>query len=202
MKSLKESVDIINRKYHDLKYQIAIIRAEKDPIKKDEYLKEFDYAVGIYGSQYDTGNAVLDTILTGKSLYCKNHDIKLSCIVDGELLDFMQVLDICSIFGNALDNCIESTEKIADKDKRIIRVAVFTKNSFLMMRFQNYYEQNLVFSGGLPETTKKDSNYHGFGIKSIRKTIEKYDGNLTINTENNWFVMKVLIPLPEEKIKK
>lgn len=194
----KENIELINRKYHDFKHQIAQIRSESDPMKKDAYLEEISHNIKVYESRYETGNTVVDTILTGKSLQCYDHDISLSCVVNGSLLNFMYVMDICSVFGNAIDNSIESVLKIPDKEKRIIRVAVFSKNGFLMMRFENYFEETLVFLDGLPVTTKSDSLYHGYGIKSIQKTIETYNGNLTITSENNWFVMKILIPIPRD----
>ena len=71
-----------------------------------------------YESQNKTGNKVLDTVLTTKSLYCAKHNITFTCVADGTLLDFMDVMDICSIFGNALDNAIECELKIPDKEKR------------------------------------------------------------------------------------
>lgn len=195
----KENLEMFNRKYHDFKHQIALIRSEKDPIKKDAFLEEISHSIKVYESRYETGNTVLDTILTGKSIQCYDNDITLSCVVNGGLLDFMYVMDICSVFGNAIDNSMESVLKIADTEKRIIRVAVFSKNGFLMMRFENYYEDKLVFEDGVPITTKSDRFYHGYGIKSIKKTIERYNGNVSIATENNWFVMKILIPIPDEK---
>lgn len=194
----KESIDIINRKHHDLKHQIALIRAEKDPKKIDEYLEDIDYAMKVYDSIYDTGSTVIDTILTAKSLQCNQLDIKLTCVVNGKLLNFIRTMDVCSIFGNALDNAIESVEKVCDKEKRIISIAVFSKNNFLMMRFENYYEHQLKFKDELFMTTKSDDFYHGYGIKSIKKTIEKYDGNVTISTDDHWFVMKILVPMPQD----
>lgn len=196
----KENIELVNRKYHDLKHQISLIRGEQDPVKKDEYLDEISQSIKAYESRYDTGNKVVDTILTGKSLYCHDNDISLSCVVNGNLLNFMYAMDLCSIFGNAIDNSIESVKKIDDIEKRIIRVAVFSKNGFLLMRFENYFEDELVFLDGLPVTTKSDSLYHGYGIKSIKKTIEAYNGNLTIATEKNWFVIKILIPIPANYI--
>jgi len=191
----KESIEIINRRYHDLKHQINLIRAEVDPIKREEYIEEIDEALNVYESQFDTGNKVVDTILTSKSFFCKENNIKMSCVVNSALLDFMLVMDICSIFGNALDNSIESVMKLDDEEKRIIRVAVFSKNNFLMIRFENYFEHIVREQSGSYETTKKDSKHHGFGIKSIKKVIEKYDGALTISTEDNWFALRILIPL-------
>lgn len=194
----KEAIDLINRKHHDLKHQIALIKGESDPLKRNAYFQEIDQAMGVYESQYDTGNTVVDTILMGKSLYCKEHDINFSCVVDGALLNFILVMDICSIFGNALDNCVESVEKIEDKERRIIRVAVFSKHNYVIMRFENYYEEALIFQDGLPETTKKDKRYHGYGIKSIKSIVEKYHGNISISWEHNWFSVKVIIPLAQD----
>lgn len=194
-KKSKESVEIINRKYHDLKHQIAIIRGEKDSERKEEYLKELDYALGVYASQYDTGNVVLDTVLAGKSLYCQEHKIKFNCVADGKILDFMMAMDICAIFGNALDNAIESVKTIEDENKRIVRVTVFARKGFLIMRFINYYDHEIIFQNDIPQTTKSNTHNHGYGIKSIKKSVEKYNGNLSITSENKWFIVSILIPL-------
>lgn len=50
-----------------------------------------------YEAQNKTGNKVLDTVLTSKSLYCAKHGITFTCVADGTLLDFMDIMDICSI---------------------------------------------------------------------------------------------------------
>lgn len=197
----KSNIEILNRKYHDLKHQIAVIRAESDAGKREDYLEEMETELKLYEAQNKTGNAVLDTILTGKSMYCVQHHINFTCVADGSLLNFMNVMDICAIFGNALDNAIESVEKVEDIAKRIIRTAVYQENQFVIIRFENYYESEFCTEkqGGieLPQTTKKEKEYHGFGIKSIRSSAEKYDGIMTIQTENNWFYLRLLMPLHE-----
>ena len=151
-----------------------------------------------YEAQNKTGNPVLDTVLTSKSLYCQKHGINLTCVADGTKLGFMDVRDICTIFGNAMDNAIECELRIPDKTKRLIHVTVAVQRGFLLLRFENYYEGHLEFEEGLPVTTKQEKNYHGFGIKSIRYTAQKYNGSVKINTDDNWFEMKVLIPLPKQ----
>lgn len=195
----KGNIEILNRKYHDLKHQIAVIRAESDAGKREGYLEKMETGLRLYEAQNRTGNSVLDTILTGKSMYCVQHDINFTCLADGSLLDFMNVMDICSVFGNALDNAIESVEKVGDAAKRIIRAAVYQENQFVIIRFENYYESEFHTekTGGvrLPKTTKKEKEYHGFGIKSIRSSAEKYGGTMTIQAEDNWFYLRLLIPL-------
>lgn len=191
----KESIELVNQKYHDLKHQIAVIRAEQDEEKRNTYLEEMESGIHMYEAQNKTGNSVLDTILTGKNMYCVQHNINFTCVADGSLIDFMDTMDICTIFGNALDNAIESVEKIEDAGKRIIKTAVFAQNGFLMIRFENYFESKINMKDSFPVTTKKNQEYHGFGLKSIKKITEKYGGTITIHAEDQWFTLRILIPM-------
>ena len=191
----KESIDIINHKYHDLKHQIAVIRSEKDEAVRETYLEEMEKALNNYGAQHKTGNSVLDTILTSKNIVCAENHIQFTCVADGSMLEFMNVMDICSLFGNALDNAIESVSAIPDIEKRFINVSVYAQNRLLLIRVENYFEGELRESDGGLLSTKKDATNHGYGIKSIRKIAEKYGGSLKIDTENNIFTLCVLLPL-------
>lgn len=112
-RSAQDSIDLINKKYHDLKHQIAVLRSETSE-EKAHYLDAMEQEIRSYEAQNKTGNEVLDTILTSKSLYCQQHGITLTCVADGAALDFMDTMDLCSLFGNALDNAIESIEKLPD----------------------------------------------------------------------------------------
>ena len=49
---------------------------------------------------------------------------------------------------------------------------------------------------GLPLTTKKNKADHGYGMKSIRYTAEKYNGTITVQTKNQIFMLQILIPVP------
>jgi hypothetical protein len=102
----QESIDLINQKYHDLKHQIAVLRAESGE-KRNAVLDNMEQEIKAYEAQNDTGNKVLDTVLTGKSLTCRTKNIQLTCVADGTVLDFMDVMDISNLFGNALDNAID-----------------------------------------------------------------------------------------------
>lgn len=194
-KQSKESIDLINYKYHDLKHQIAVLRSEEDPERRNAFLNKMEEEIRMYEVQNKTGNKVLDTVLTSKSLTCAKNDITFTCVADGTLLDFMDVTDICSIFGNALDNAIECEKEIPEKEKRLIHVTVSRQKDFLIIRVENYFEGNLKFREGVLATTKKNQDFHGYGIKSIRYTVNKYEGAVSINTKDNWFELKVLIPI-------
>lgn len=190
----KESIDLINRKYHDLKHQIMVLRAEPDAAQREAYLDQMEAEIKNYEAQNKTGNQVLDTVLTSKSLYCAQHGISLTCVIDGTLLDFVEVMDLSAVFGNALDNAIECVERILDPEKRLIHLSVSAQKGFVLIRFENYCEENPTFSEGLPLTTKKDRNFHGYGLKSIRYVVRKYGGTVSARMEKRWFVLQILLP--------
>ena len=194
----RDNSEAINRKYHDLKHQIQVIRMESDAARREEYLSQLEKGMQSLGVNQHTGNDVLDTILSDKQLYCSQHQITLTIVADGARLDFIETMDICSIFGNALDNAIEGVEKLADPQQRLIRVAVYTQNVFLIIRVENYCTAQLSVVDGEYRTTKHDKDMHGYGIKSIRYTAEKYGGSVSADCSDNWFHLSVLLPLPEK----
>ncbi len=192
----KDALEHINSRYHDLKHQISFLRAEEDSKRRNEFLDTMEKGIKTYETQYKTGNPVLDTILSGKALYCTSNDISLTCVANGALLEFMDVVDICTVIGNALDNAIEHVVEIADTEKRLIHIAIFSSRNFLVIRFENYMQGQLNLNGrSLPATTKKDSEYHGYGLKSVKYVAEKYGGTLSVEEENSWFYLKIIIPL-------
>lgn len=197
---LDKSIELVNEKYHDLKHQIGIIRA--GIMSNTEILHSLDKVeqeIKYYEAQNKTGNKVLDTILTSKSLYCQRHSIQLSCVADGAALNFMEIIDISALFGNILDNAIESAEKIEDPQKRVICLVVVVQKGFLRIRAENYFAGNIELRDGNPVTTKKDKEYHGYGIKSIKSIAKKYGGSVTIETRGNWFELRILFPVENNK---
>ena len=196
-RSAQDSIDLINKKYHDLKHQIAVLRSETSE-EKAHYLDAMEQEIRSYEAQNKTGNEVLDTILTSKSLYCQQHGITLTCVADGAALDFMDTMDLCSLFGNALDNAIESVEKLPDSEQRLIHLVVARQKSFLWIRVENTYDGAFQADGSLPKTTKTDARYHGYGLKSIYDTAEKYGGTAEITTQENQFTLKVLFPIKQK----
>ena len=192
----QETIDIINRKCHDLKHQVAALRNISSEEQREAHLSEIERSIQIYDSTLETGSRVLDTVLTEKSLYCGVHQITMTCMADGRRLSFLDDVDVYTIFGNAIDNAIESVSGLTDPEKRAIAVSVWSKSGLLLIQFENYYEKELRFENGIPATTKADKNDHGFGIRSIGYTVKKYGGHLTISAEDHLFLLSISIPLP------
>ncbi len=193
----KENSELIQQKLHDLKHQVYIIKSEENAVARNSQIDSIIEEISNMSANIDTGNLVLDTILTSKNIYCIEQKIIFSCLADGKLLNFMEVSDICSIFGNAFDNAIEYVMKESRLEKRLINLRVMEKQQFVIIRFENYCEQQPSFVDGLPETTKQDKINHGYGLKSIKFTAEKYGGTMTVGLSDNWFSVKILLPKVE-----
>lgn len=190
-KQSKENIRLINRRYHELKMQIAAIRAERDQAKQDAALAEMESGIRKYEAENKTGNPVLDTLLTAKSLYCQQHGINMTCVADGKLLDFLSTGEICTIVGTALDNATESVSAEPDPEKRLIRVAIYAQNGFVMLRFENYCAQEVELGAdGLP----RRNAHGGSDLRGVRAAAEKRGGTMTLHWENEWFTLRVLLP--------
>ena len=195
-----EISEYIGEQCHDLKHHIQEIRTSYSEEEREEYLQEMEHAVKLYQAWNVTGNSVLDSIMTQKRIYCAKHNIEFTCTVDGKVLNRFSARDICTIFGNLLDNAIEAVSMYEEPEKRVIHGEVCRKQSFLVIRFDNYFSGENNFDNQIPETTKPDKTRHGYGIKSVRYTIEKYGGSMVLKTENSWFIVKIMIPLDEERV--
>ena len=187
----KENIKLINRRYHELKVQIATIRAERDQAKQDAALAAMESDIRRYEAENKTGNPVLDTLLTANSLYCQQHGINMTCVADGKLLDFLSTGEICTIVGTALDNATESVAAEPDPEKKLIRVAIYAQNGFVMLRFENYCAQPVELG---PDGLPLRSAHGGYDLKSVRAAAEAYGGTLTLHWEDEWFTLRVLLP--------
>lgn len=193
----EDSMALVNQKYHDLKHHIQLLRAEVASEEKLEYLNQMEQEIRSYEAQNKTGSRVLDAILTAKSLQCQREGITLTCVADGQALDFMHPMDLSALFGNALDNAMEGVKKLSDPDKRLIHLSVARQKGFLRIRVENCYEGDLDLKSGMPASTKQDKRYHGFGLKSIQAIAAKYGGSMTIGSKGGWFELRILFPLSE-----
>ncbi len=192
----KETTDVLNMKFHDLKNQLLVLESQNADQQK-EVFSELKDSLDIYSSFAKTGNEALDIIITQKGLLCISKNIRLTYIIDGQALSFISDTDLTSLFGNILDNAIEALET-EEEDFRIIKLYVTTINGFVSVTEENYCHHGLTFRNGRPVSTKNDSSYHGFGTQSIEYICNKYDGNLQISLEDNIFRISILIPTMSE----
>jgi hypothetical protein len=190
----KDTIDLINVKCHDIKYKLgSVLAAGQTPSAKT--IDDLNRSISIYDSRIETGNNLLNVLLTEKSLYCEQNGIRLSCMADGRKLSFMEDGDLYCLFGNIVDNALEAVKSIGEKERRVVNIVVKAKNDMLIVQEENYFNGEISFRDGLPVTTKENKDYHGFGMRSIRMITRKYEGELSAFVTDRVFHLNIIFPL-------
>ena len=179
--------------YHDMKNHLLVLQRQINSPETAEMVEKLQSQVAMYEDYDHTGNDILDIILKEKSETAREKHIALSVTADLNGVDFIEPLDVSTIFGNGLDNAIEASEKLPEEQRAILVKAGRVQNFFSVL-IENSCLQNREYTK--QRTTKSDDFLHGFGISNMRKAAEKYDGQLTIKCENEKFTLKILIPIP------
>lgn len=186
----KSTIERIDIKCHDLKYQIAALDRKLSVEEAESLIRD----VNIYDSVVKTGNEVLDVLLAEKGLICREKGIKLAYMGDCSVFSFMQTMEVYSLFGNALDNAIEAVNKLSDKDKRQISMNIERKGDIVIVNISNYFEGDLNFDNGLPTTTKEnESSFHGFGLRSMKNITAEYGGDINVSVSGDMFTLNIYL---------
>lgn len=187
----KTVIDTINVKCHDLKHQLLALNGVLPPNE----LSNLEKAIDVYDSVFKTESHALNVVLTTKSLLCENKGITFTCVADGEILSFMSDTDIYSLFGNILDNAIEASDKIENTEKRLISMTIKQQQGCVVIHAKNYFAEGPLMVNGVPQTTKANKNYHGFGIPSIKMIVQKYKGDMKITIKEEVYELDIVFPL-------
>lgn len=178
--------------YHDMKNHLLVLQNKENTEESQKMIKELQNQIENYENYEHTGNSFLDIIIKDKLKIAKEKQIDLMVAIDFKDINFIEPLDISTIFGNSIDNAIEGTEKL-QKENRVILVKAGKVNNFISIVVENNYNENEKL--GNKKTTQKDTFLHGYGISNIKNAVEKYNGTCTITKENEKFTLKILLPL-------
>ena len=187
----QESIDAINVRCHDIRYNIQCLMSESG--SPNQLLEDIMREVNVYDSVVSTNNKALDTVLTEKSLLCAQEGITLSCMVDGEALDFMSGQDTYALFGNALDNAMEAVRKITDPERRSISLVVSQHSQLVSVHVENYFDGELHRDGQRLLSTKEVSGLHGYGMRSMELIAERYGGTLSATAVGDVFHLNIML---------
>lgn len=193
--NLQETQNKVKRLYHDMSNHMMCIKnmsSEKEDVNKyiDEVSKELNGIKEIY----NTGNMILDIVLNEKQVDCNENNINLFCDINFSKCNFIEMIDVCSIFSNILDNAIEACNKIKNDAKYIKIRGTFVK-SYYVIRCENSKVNRVKIKNYRIISSKKDKFIHGIGLKSVKSSLKKYDGELEIEDFEDKFLVQIYIPI-------
>lgn len=191
-KEIIASVERNNVLIHDIKnHYVVISELERNRQYKElhQYITELDEGFGKVEPLAYTGNQVIDLVLSQKMMIAEQENISFELQTAPVLKIKLKERELCSIFGNLLDNAIESCKKM--EDEKWIKVKIERKNQLFFIEIANSINQEPYRKGNVFLSTKKDKNIHGYGIKSVQRIVAEYEGAISIDTRNKSFIVRM-----------
>lgn len=196
-KMLKKSLDetentfeLWRQSVHNYKNNIILLTQLVEEGKIEElkaYLRKENDLIESRMFCFKTGNSVADAIINTKQNIAKKKGIVF--VVNAIIPDKIVVsdIDMANILGNLIDNAIEAEEKENDP---YIDITIKLEKCFLIINIRN---KCTYLSEVDINTSKKESEFHGIGLRSVKKCVRNYDGEISFSVNNNEFIVNILI---------
>lgn len=194
LKNINKLYDENSKNFHEFKHHISIINSlllDSSNKKAIEYLKGIDL-YSRYSQVFHTGNNIIDTVLNVKNIEASQKHISLFADINIDKVTIKDA-DLCSVLSNLIDNAIEAVCKI-DKDKTI-KLNINQKGNMLFIAVENPSSSNPLENNF---NSQKKGN-HGWGMKIITDIVNKYNGNITTNYDDEIFKIRIML-IQEKKV--
>lgn len=140
--------------------------------------------------KYDTGNGIVDALLTDKQKKANKFNTKI--IFQGAIPSTgIKPTDLCIIFGNTIDNSIEACEKLSLNVAKTISIDCVCNSGFMFIKIINPIEKEVKIHGNIPTTTKKDKKMHGFGLYSLNRVVNQHNGKMEFKSNTEKFQIDI-----------
>ncbi|MBC6005018.1 GHKL domain-containing protein [Paeniclostridium sp. NSJ-45] len=200
-KKINKEKDKVRALYHDMKNHMICIRNLCEDKNIDgllQYIDSMEVNIVNYNKSnqdFNTGNMIVDSILRVKKSICIEKNIDFFEDMDFSKSDFIDMIDICTIFSNLIDNAIEACDKINNPNipKKIILKSKYI-DGFCVVLIENTKVNEVKQRKTLLLTSKKTSYMHGIGLNNVKKTVKKYLGQINFSYSKNDFTVKIMIP--------
>ncbi len=178
---------------HDIKSHMQVLSsmAKNDMYSNfDEYMKDINIKIDSFGNVITVNNGIVDAIVN------KYYSEALQKGIDIEIKGMfpkickISAYDLCTIFSNLLSNALEAAEKSAEK--RISMECRYTKESIIIIT-NNTFKDEGQFRHSKIITTKKDIEYHGFGVENIKDAVVRNHGMIDIDIKDSIYSITVML---------
>ena len=185
---------------HDIKkhlQSIKLLNEKHDSDKINAYIQQLMESSDLRGTTNICDNEMLNAILCRYQRQCNDKHIHFHTDIRSGTVQYIYQHDLTSLFCNLLENAMESAENIPDS---FIELTVQKKENspFVIIILINSCQNTPVYNQeGVPVSHKSDNGRHGFGIKSIKKVVKQYHGNLQMYYDNDSGTFHTIITLKQ-----
>ncbi len=180
--------------HHDLVTHFSAISKllEESSEKAQEYINTImNNQLSFVKTLIKTENDCFDAIANTKIALCEKYNIRCIIRVMKNSLDTLRDDEIAVLFGNLFDNAIEASK---NSQRKSIKLDVQQQDRYLSVFMKNSIDKSVLGENKNLNTTKSDKKNHGFGIKNIKRVVDRYNGIIQYYEKDNYFICDILIP--------
>lgn len=183
-----------NRQFvHDVKNHFLALKGYSeagDLSGLNQYLSELNEDFSVEAKAIKTGQRIVDIVLNQKRNEAEKLDISFEYQAMSGILLPLKDSELCALLGNLLDNALEACEKIEER-QRWIQVTLEKKGKMVLLEVANSIDEMPKQKDGQWITSKTDKSIHGYGLKSVRRIVDKYEGDFSCQIKESAFYAAV-----------
>lgn len=173
----EEKNTAFRRIIHDCRNHLQLIEQMKDmPIQQQAYMENLEYELNKLSGPFRSGHHLLDLIINGAISNATEKGIRITAETASISWDFLKNIDMTTIFSNLLNNAMEACESI-NNDRRFIEIRMKEKHGFAILIIRNSCLPSQINQQDGTFLSTKEC-HRGIGIGNVRRTAEKYGGEL------------------------
>ncbi|MDE7203871.1 MAG: ATP-binding protein, partial [Lachnospiraceae bacterium] len=192
---LKNTYAANARLFHDFHNHIEALHRylEKDRTAEAvRYLESLRSPIEAVTQPVWVGDEAVDYLINSKITLAVSREIQVNCNIEYPQHTNIRSADLVAILGNLLDNALEAVEG-TEGSLRFINLTIRRINEMLIIKLENGCKAAPAITEGELKTTKKDTDLHGWGLKSVRTAAERYDGTLETEYRDHTFCAVVTL---------
>ncbi len=196
-KRIEESYNRTRELRHDLKNHIFSLKGIAENGSKEElldYLEKMTDAIEEATYISMSKNTAVDAVLNEKLIYAQKNQISTQFDINSLENTKISSMDICTVLSNALDNAVEACLKIEEVKERYIDLKINDSEGEMIISVKNPSLYAPKRRAGSYISAKKDKENHGLGLKSIKRAVDKYNGDMLVKYENGVFALVISLP--------
>lgn len=179
---------------HDMKNHLQAIFTDIKSGNISEAQQHISDITEVYNSKngiIHTGYPAIDSIVNFKLQAAKQNGVKVN--VSSTLPQGLNIssFDSTVIFGNLIDNALQAVSLVPEN--KFIDLALHYSKGMLLIKITNPFTNEIRKSGDKVITTKTDKKNHGYGLTSVKETIEKYNGTIDIIPDDKVFTVTAVL---------
>ena len=178
---------------HDLKIYLVTYRQLLQEGKYEVIEADIDK---ILGKRLNTNhcvyteNTILNAVICEKMEQCSIKNIKIEVQVNAD--KDMDSIEYGVVLSNLLDNAIEAEEQ-EKEENRYICLNIGVEQNMIHLVVSNYISESVLQNNALLETSKKNKQLHGIGLRGVKEFVNNKEGEIEIFEENHMFVVHICV---------